>query len=79
MKRKVLCTLMAASMMSAALAGNVSFAAESEPVTLSVWAPFTGSDGDVMQPMMEKILSGEDVTECLQAASDTLDGVIAAQ
>ncbi|MCC8105335.1 MAG: ABC transporter substrate-binding protein [Clostridiales bacterium] len=36
-------------------------------------------DNDVMQPMMEKILSGSDVTESLQEASDTLDEIIAAQ
>jgi multiple sugar transport system substrate-binding protein len=36
-------------------------------------------DNDVMQPMMEKILSGADVTESLQEASDALDGVIAGQ
>ena len=34
-------------------------------------------DNDVMVPMIEKILSGSDVTECLQEASDTLDGIIA--
>ncbi|MCC8051604.1 MAG: ABC transporter substrate-binding protein [Clostridiales bacterium] len=34
-------------------------------------------DNDVMQPMMEKILSGSDVTESLQEASDILDGIIA--
>lgn len=36
-------------------------------------------DTDVMQPMMEKILSGEDVAECVKAASDMLDTVIAGQ
>jgi multiple sugar transport system substrate-binding protein len=30
-----------------------------------------------MQPMMEQILSGTDVSEALQTASDTLDGIIA--
>ena len=32
-----------------------------------------------MQPMMEKILAGEDVAENVKAASDILDGIIAAQ
>ena len=36
-------------------------------------------DSDVMQPMMEKILAGEDVAENVKAASDILDGIIAAQ
>lgn len=36
-------------------------------------------DNDVMLPMIEKILSGEDVAACVQEASDTLDGIIAAQ
>ena len=36
-------------------------------------------DNDVMLPMMEKILSGSDVAECVQEASDTLDGIIAGQ
>ena len=36
-------------------------------------------DKDVMQPMMEKILAGEDVTQSVQTASDTLDEIIAAQ
>ena len=36
-------------------------------------------DSDVMQPMMEKIFSGEDVAENVKAASDILDGIIAAQ
>lgn len=34
-------------------------------------------DQNVMQPMMEQILSGTDVSEALQTASDTLDGIIA--
>ena len=33
-------------------------------------------DADVMQPMMEKILSGEDVATCVQEASDKLDEVL---
>ena len=33
-------------------------------------------DADVMQPMMEKILSGEDVTTCVEEASDKLDEVL---
>ena len=36
-------------------------------------------DSDVMQPMIEKIFSGEDVAENVKAASDILDGIIAAQ
>ncbi len=33
-------------------------------------------DSDVMKPMIEKVLAGEDVTASLQAASDTLDSII---
>ena len=33
-------------------------------------------DNDVMKPMMEKILSGADVTQSVQEASDALDAVI---
>lgn len=33
-------------------------------------------DNDVMKPMMEKILSGADVTECLDEATATLDKII---
>ena len=36
-------------------------------------------DTDVMQPMMEKILAGDDVAESVKAASDVLDSVIAGQ
>ena len=36
-------------------------------------------DNDVMLPMMEKILSGEDVATCVQTASEALDGVLSAQ
>jgi multiple sugar transport system substrate-binding protein len=39
----------------------------------------TQIDNDVMQPMMEKILAGDDVTECVNEASAALDEVIAAQ
>lgn len=33
-------------------------------------------DSDVMQPLMEKVLSGENVDTALQSASDTLDSII---
>ena len=33
-------------------------------------------DADVMQPMMERILGGDDVTVCVQEASDKLDEVL---
>lgn len=33
-------------------------------------------DGDVMKPMMEKILSGSDVTKSIEEASGILDGII---
>lgn len=36
-------------------------------------------DKDVMQPLMESIQAGEDVTASLQTASDTLDGIIVNQ
>lgn len=36
-------------------------------------------DKDVMQPLMESVLAGNDVAESLQSASDTLDGIIANQ
>ena len=45
MKKKTISLLMAASLAASSLAGGiVSFAEEAEPITLSVWAPFTGSD-----------------------------------
>ena len=34
-------------------------------------------DSDVMKPMMEKILMGGDVKESVEAASETLDAVLA--
>lgn len=34
-------------------------------------------DNDVMKPMMEKVLAGQDVKTCVQEASDALDQVIA--
>lgn len=52
MKKSTMCLLMAASMAAASLGGTVSFAEEAEPVTLSVWAPFTGSDGDVLREII---------------------------
>ena len=36
-------------------------------------------DNDVMQPMMERILAGEDVKGCVEEASATLDEVLAAK
>ncbi len=36
-------------------------------------------DNDVMAPMMEKILAGEDVTSCLEEASETLDSILSAE
>ena len=36
-------------------------------------------DNDVVIPMIEKVLSGEDVAACVQEASDILDSVIAEQ
>ncbi len=36
-------------------------------------------DADVMQPMMERILGGEDVTICVQEASEQLDKVLGLQ
>ncbi len=52
MKKKAMCILMAASMTAASLMGTTVFAEEAEPVTLSVWAPFTGSDGDVLREII---------------------------
>ena len=54
MKKKTISLLMAASLATASLAGGiVSFAEESDPITLSVWAPFTGSDGDVLREIID--------------------------
>ena len=33
-------------------------------------------DADVMQPMMERVLGGEDVATCVKDASDKLDEVL---
>lgn len=53
MKKRLMCTLMAVSMAAASFAGGVSFAEESaDPITLTVWAPFTGSDGDVLREII---------------------------
>ena len=38
---------------------------------------FRRHDNDVMKPMMEKVLAGQDVKTCVQEASDALDQVIA--
>lgn len=54
MKKRWMCTLMAASLTAAAFTGVTGFAQESssEPITLSVWAPFTGTDGDVLREII---------------------------
>lgn len=53
MKKRIACVCMTAAMMMSAMGGNVSLAADdSEPITLSVWAPFTGSDGDVLREII---------------------------
>ena len=52
MKKKTMSLLLAASMAAASLAGGTVFAEESEPITLSVWAPFTGTDGDVLREIV---------------------------
>ena len=38
---------------SSSSAGTTDSAQSSEPITLSVWAPFTGSDGDVLREIMD--------------------------
>ena len=54
MKKKAMSLLLAASVAAASLAGGTVFAEEasSEPITLTVWAPFTGSDGDVLREIV---------------------------
>ena len=54
MKKKTISLLMAAALASSMLAGGiVGYAEESDPITLSVWAPFTGSDGDVLREIID--------------------------
>lgn len=53
MKKRIACATMAAAMTVSAFAGTQCLAAESsDPVTISVWAPFTGSDGDVLREII---------------------------
>ena len=54
MKKKTISLLMTAALASSMLAGTiVGYADEADPVTLSVWAPFTGSDGDVLREIID--------------------------
>ena len=53
MKKKTMSLLLAASMAAASLAGGTVLAEESsEPINLTVWAPFTGTDGDVLREIV---------------------------
>lgn len=71
MKKKMMCALLAASMTAAVFAGNVSLAEESAPVTLSVWAPFTGSDGDVLREIISNY--NETNTDNITVEIDIMD------
>lgn len=72
MKKKTMCLLMAASMAAASLAGSVSFAEEAaDPITLSVWAPFTGSDGDVLREIISNY--NETNTDGITVEIDIMD------
>ena len=72
MKKKTISLLMAASLATASLAGGiVSFAEESDPITLSVWAPFTGSDGDVLREIIDNY--NETNTDNITVQIDIMD------
>ena len=72
MKKKTISLLMAASLAVSSLAGGiVSFAEESDPITLSVWAPFTGSDGDVLREIIDNY--NETNTDNITVQIDIMD------
>ena len=72
MKKKTISLLMAASLAASSLAcGIVSFAEESDPITLSVWAPFTGSDGDVLREIIDNY--NETNTDNITVQIDIMD------
>ena len=72
MKKKTISLLMAASLAASSLAGGiVSFAEESDPITLSVWAPFTGSDGDVLREIIDNY--NETNTDNITVQIDIMD------
>lgn len=54
MKKRIACICMAAAMTASSIVGGTGMAAEAgqEPITLSVWAPFTGTDGDVLREII---------------------------
>lgn len=72
MKKKTISLLMAAALASSMLAGGiVGYAEESDPITLSVWAPFTGSDGDVLREIIDNY--NETNTDNITVQIDIMD------
>lgn len=72
MKKKTINLLMTAALASSMLAGTiVGYADEADPVTLSVWAPFTGSDGDVLREIIDNY--NETNTDNITVQIDIMD------
>ena len=72
MKKKTISLLMVAALASSMLAGGiVGYAEESDPITLSVWAPFTGSDGDVLREIIDNY--NETNTDNITVQIDIMD------
>mgnify|MGYP000323325469 CR=1 FL=1 len=72
MKKKTISLLMTAALASSMLAGTiVGYADEADPVTLSVWAPFTGSDGDVLREIIDNY--NETNTDNITVQIDIMD------
>lgn len=51
-RKRMLCVCLVAALIASMVSGNMSYASEPEPVTLTLWAPFTGSDGDVLREII---------------------------
>jgi len=71
MKKKMLSVTLAATLAASMFAGTQSFAAEADPITLSVWAPFTGSDGDVLREIISNY--NETNTDNITVEIDIMD------
>lgn len=71
MKKKMLSVTLAVTLAASMFAGTQSFAAEADPITLSVWAPFTGSDGDVLREIISNY--NETNTDNITVEIDIMD------
>lgn len=72
MKKKAICLFTAAMTVLSGIGGmNVFAETAPEPVTLSVWAPFTGSDGDVLREIVNNY--NESNTDNITVELDIMD------